>query len=66
MASTWQYVVSIEGGKRRKVKCKFYEYSFNGGAYRVKHHLAETSRDVQHCWMVLLDVKNAMHFLNKD
>jgi len=49
MASTWQYVVSIEGGKRRKVKCKFYEYSFNGGAYRVKHHLAETSRDVQHC-----------------
>jgi len=29
MPSTWQYVVSIEGGTRRNVKCKFCECSFN-------------------------------------
>jgi len=29
----------------------------------VRHHLAETSRDVQPCRMVPPDVKNAMQFL---
>ena len=45
------------------MKCKFCECSFMGGAYRVKHHLTGTGRDVQPCRMVPPDVKNAMQFL---
>jgi len=63
MASTWQYVVSVEGGTKRKVKCKFSECSFMEGAYRVRHHLVGTGRDVQPCLMVPLDVKNVMQIL---
>ena len=63
MVSTWQYVVSIKGGTRRKVKCKFCECSFIKGAYIVRHHLTGTVRDVQPCRMVPPDVKNAMQFL---
>jgi len=34
-----------------------------GGAYRVRHRLAGTGRDVQPCRMVPPDVKKAMQFL---
>jgi hypothetical protein len=34
-----------------------------GDAYRVRHHLAGTGRDVQPCRMVPPDVKKAMQFL---
>jgi hypothetical protein len=42
------------------VNCKFRECSSMGGAYRERHHLAGTGRDVQPCRMVPPDVKKAM------
>lgn len=55
----WEYAISTEPGSRR-VQCKFCQLVFTGSAYRVKHHLAGTSRDVAVCPSVPLDVKKLM------
>jgi len=55
----WEYAVSIEPGSRR-VQCKFCQLAFSGSAYRVRHHLAGTSRDVAVCPSVPPDVKKVM------
>lgn len=55
----WEYAISTEPGSR-KVQCKFCQLIFTGSAYRVKHHLAGTSRDVGVCPSVPSDVKKVM------
>lgn len=42
------------------MKCRFCQLPFTGSAYRVKHHLAGTSRDVSPCPSVPSDVKKVM------
>nr|KYP55512.1 hypothetical protein KK1_001724 [Cajanus cajan] len=55
----WKYDVSVDGDAR-KVRCKFCEKTFTGGDYRLKHHLAGTSKDVGACRSVPEDVKKEM------
>ena len=41
----WNYCISIDG-KSRNVKCKYCEKILTRGIYRLKHHLACTSKYV--------------------
>ncbi|XP_068461612.1 uncharacterized protein [Phaseolus vulgaris] len=53
----WNHCISIDG-KSRNVKCKYCEKVLAGGTYRLKHHLACTSKDVGACLVVPEEVKN--------
>ena len=55
----WSHYISIDG-KTRNLKCKYCEKVLTGGIYRLKHHLAGTSKDVGACIAVLEDVKKSM------
>ena len=55
----WKHCVSVDG-KTRKLKCKYCEKVLTGGVYRLKHHLAGTSKDVGACVSVPEDVKQSM------
>jgi hypothetical protein len=56
---TWEYGVMIDEATRR-VRCNYCQQEFTGGAYRLKHHLAGTSKDVKSCKLVSNDVKKTM------
>nr|XP_007147219.1 hypothetical protein PHAVU_006G105700g [Phaseolus vulgaris]ESW19213.1 hypothetical protein PHAVU_006G105700g [Phaseolus vulgaris] len=55
----WKHCVSVDG-TTRKLKCKYCEKVLTGGVYRLKHHLAGTSKDVGACVSVPEDVKKSM------
>jgi len=44
----WSHCISTDG-KARNLKCKYCEKVLTDGIYRLKHHLAETSKDVGAC-----------------
>nr|XP_007153622.1 hypothetical protein PHAVU_003G051000g [Phaseolus vulgaris]ESW25616.1 hypothetical protein PHAVU_003G051000g [Phaseolus vulgaris] len=55
----WKHCVSVDE-KARKLKCKYCEKVLTGGVYKLKHHLAGTSKDVRACVSVSEDVKKSM------
>ena len=55
----WNHCISIDG-KSRNMKCKYCEKILTGGSYRLKHHLACTSKDVGACLVVPEEVKKLM------
>ncbi|KAF1888935.1 hypothetical protein Lal_00036648 [Lupinus albus] len=52
----WKYVISIDGSIR-KIQCKYCTNIFNGGIYRLKHHLDGTQKDVEPCKNVTDEVR---------
>jgi hypothetical protein len=56
---TWEHGVMIDEATRR-VRCNYCQQKFTGGAYRLKHHLAGTSKDTKSCKLVPDDVKKTM------
>jgi hypothetical protein len=56
---TWEYGVMIDEATRR-VRCNYCQQEFTGGTYRLKHHLAGTSKDAKSCKLVPDDVKKTM------
>ncbi|XP_068503728.1 uncharacterized protein [Phaseolus vulgaris] len=57
--SAWKHCVSVDG-KTRNLRCKYCDKVLTGGVYRLKHHLAGTSKDVGACVSVPEDVKKSM------
>ena len=55
----WKHCVSVDG-KTWKLKCKYCEKVLTEGVYRLKHHLAGTSKDVGACVSVPEDVRKPM------
>jgi hypothetical protein len=55
----WEHGVTIDDDSRR-VRCNYCKTDFTGGAYRLKLHLAGTSKDVRSCDSVPDDVKKTM------
>ena len=55
----WKHCVSVDG-KTRNLRCKYCDKVLTGGVYRLKHHLAGTSKDVGACVSVPEDVKKSM------
>ncbi|XP_058775073.1 uncharacterized protein LOC131649323 [Vicia villosa] len=51
----WKHALPVPNSK--KWKCKFCREDFSGGVYRIKHHLAGTSKDVKPCRAVPDEVK---------
>ncbi|XLT11975.1 hypothetical protein HN51_057665 [Arachis hypogaea] len=41
----WEHGISV-GEDGKKIQCKYCHKIFSGGVYRLKHHLAETQKDV--------------------
>ncbi|WJX34817.1 hypothetical protein P8452_22892 [Trifolium repens] len=56
---TWEHGVMINEATRR-VRCNYCQQELTGGAYRLKHHLAGTSKDAKSCKLVPDDVKKTM------
>jgi hypothetical protein len=56
---TWEHGVMIDEATRR-VRCNYCQQEFTGGTYRLKHHLAGTSKDAKSCKLVPDDVKKTM------
>ena len=54
---TWDHCVKIKGASRMKIKCKYCEKEYWGRVFRMKHHLASSSKDVAPCVNVLDNVK---------
>ncbi|XP_027356694.1 uncharacterized protein LOC113866016 [Abrus precatorius] len=54
----WKYGISVQGTV--KIQCKFCQKVFNGGVYRLKHHLAKTNQNVEACKFVPDDVNKEM------
>ncbi|KAK2352441.1 hypothetical protein QL285_096432 [Trifolium repens] len=66
----WQYAISIDE-KTRKVMCKLCKHEFSGTAFRIKHHLAGTNKDVKPCTQCppelreqMLGIVNALRIKN--
>ncbi|CAJ2643761.1 unnamed protein product [Trifolium pratense] len=59
----WEHGVMIDEATRR-VRCNYCLQEFTGGAYRLKHHLARTSKDAKSCKLVPDDAKKAMEILS--
>ncbi|MCI36162.1 hAT transposon superfamily protein, partial [Trifolium medium] len=55
----WEHGVLIDEATTR-VRCNYCQRDFTGGAHRLKHHLAGTSRDIKSCKSVPDDVKETM------
>jgi len=55
----WKHCVSVDG-KTRNLKCKYCEKVLTKGVYRLKHHLAGTSKDVGAYVSMPEDVKKSM------
>ncbi|KAK4256190.1 hypothetical protein QN277_009087 [Acacia crassicarpa] len=54
----WKHAIEIPGTK--KLKCKYCPEVISGGVFRVKNHLAGTSKDVEPCILVPEEVKIEM------
>ncbi|KAK4259837.1 hypothetical protein QN277_006128 [Acacia crassicarpa] len=54
----WKHAIEIPGTK--KLKCKYFPKVISAGVFRVKHHLAGTSKDVELCISVPEEVKIEM------
>jgi RNase P subunit RPR2 len=66
----WQYAISIDE-KSRRVMCKLCKHEYSGSAYRIKHHLAGTNRNVKPCTQCppelrkqMLDIVNGLQIEN--
>ncbi|KAK2420281.1 hAT dimerization domain-containing protein [Trifolium repens] len=66
----WQYAISIDE-KSRRVMCKLCKHEFSGTAFRIKHHLAGTNKDVKVCTncppelrQQMLDIVNGLQIKN--
>ncbi|RYR22773.1 hypothetical protein Ahy_B03g068081 [Arachis hypogaea] len=55
----WEHGISV-GEDGKKIQCKYCHKIFSGGFYRLKHHLAETQKDVGACTAVSDEVKKQM------
>ncbi|XP_061336622.1 uncharacterized protein LOC133283732 [Gastrolobium bilobum] len=54
----WKHSIEVPGTK--KLKCKYCPKIMSAGVFRVKHHLAGTSKDVEPCIAVPDEVKTEM------
>ncbi|KAK4271062.1 hypothetical protein QN277_019810 [Acacia crassicarpa] len=54
----WKHAIEIPGTK--KLNCKYCPKVISAGVFRVKHHLARTSKDVEPCISVPEEVKIEM------
>ncbi|XP_019453408.1 PREDICTED: uncharacterized protein LOC109354992 [Lupinus angustifolius] len=54
----WKHEIAVDG--TRKIQCKYCQKVVSGGAYRLKHHLAGTNKDVEPCIVVSDELKKEM------
>ncbi|KAK4283016.1 hypothetical protein QN277_000020 [Acacia crassicarpa] len=54
----WKHAIEIP--RTKKLKCKYCPKVISAGVFRVKHHLAGTSKDVEPCILVPEEVKIEM------
>ncbi|KAF1884233.1 hypothetical protein Lal_00035303 [Lupinus albus] len=51
----WKHEIAVDG--TRKIQCKYCQKGVSGGAYRLKHHLSGTKKDVKPCIVVSDELK---------
>lgn len=63
--SGWEHGIEVDGNSK-KMKCKYCKVARSRGIYKLKHHLASTSYNVEPCPNVLDEVRKKLGVILKN